>query len=334
MIALTLSYGAYVAEVVRAGHHVGAPEPGRSARRALGLTVRADDATGRAAAGHPPGDAAAAQRLRVAAEGHRAGVGARRLVEALRAAQVRSSADFNFTPYVVAALLLHRDDGADRAVRRLAGAAPAAARAGPGARVTVLHGDDAVVPLLRVEGVRKRYGRHDVLAGIDLDDGGRRGGLPDRRVGVGQVDPAALPRPAGAGRRRHRVVRRPRRHRSAGRRRRGAATHRAGVPGVQPVPAPVCAGQRHAGAAAGARPGPARGAGARRWRCSSGSGWPTRRPPIPTACPAASSSGSRWSAPSPTAPRLLLLDEVTSALDPELVAEVLDDGRRATGRRA
>ncbi len=34
--------------------------------------------------------------------------------------------------------------------------------------MSVLHGDDELVPLLRVEGLRRRYGRHDVLAGIDL----------------------------------------------------------------------------------------------------------------------------------------------------------------------
>ena len=44
--------------------------------------------------------------------------------------------------------------------------------------------------------------------------------------------------------------------------------------------------------------------------------------PGPT-CPAASSSAWRSCARSPRAPRALLLDEVTSALDPELVGEVL-----------
>ncbi len=44
---------------------------------------------------------------------------------------------------------------------------------------------------------------------------------------------------------------------------------------------------------------------------------------FPTGSRAASSSASRSSEPSRWSPDLLLLDEVTSALDPELVAEVL-----------
>ena len=44
----------------------------------------------------------------------------------------------------------------------------------------------------------------------------------------------------------------------------------------------------------------------------------------PTGSPAGSSSGSRSCGPSPPTPELLLLDEITSALDPELVGEVLE----------
>ena len=51
-------------------------------------------------------------------------------------------------------------------------------------------------------------------------------------------------------------------------------------------------------------------------------------PTSSTACrpnsPAASSSASASPAPSPWSPKILLLDEITSALDPELVGEVLD----------
>ena len=46
--------------------------------------------------------------------------------------------------------------------------------------------------------------------------------------------------------------------------------------------------------------------------------------PIPTSCRAASSSAWRSPAPWRCKPEILLLDEVTSALDPELVNEVLD----------
>jgi polar amino acid transport system permease protein len=101
LIALTLSYGAYVAEVVRAGIQSVHPSQVSSAR-ALGLTY------------------GQAMRLVVLPQGLRrvmppllndfvslqkdtALVSVIGLVEALRAAQVRASNDFNFTPYVVAA---------------------------------------------------------------------------------------------------------------------------------------------------------------------------------------------------------------------------------------
>ena len=67
-----------------------------------------------------------------------------------------------------------------------------------------------------------------------------------------------------------------------------------------------------------------RGRAKRPGRCWPGSAWPTRRPTIRTGCQAASSSGSRSSARWRCKPQIMLLDEVTSALDPELVAEVLD----------
>ncbi len=58
--------------------------------------------------------------------------------------------------------------------------------------------------------------------------------------------------------------------------------------------------------------------------CSSGSGSASSRRAIRTGSPAASSSARRSSGRSRPARELLLLDEVTSALDPELVGEVLD----------
>ncbi len=102
VIALTLSYGAYVAEVIRAG--ILSVHPSQwSASRSLGLTysqtlrhVVLPQAIRRVM---PPllNDFVSLQKdtALVAAAG---------LVEILRAAQVNSSRTFNFTPYVVAAV--------------------------------------------------------------------------------------------------------------------------------------------------------------------------------------------------------------------------------------
>ena len=68
----------------------------------------------------------------------------------------------------------------------------------------------------------------------------------------------------------------------------------------------------------------ARGRGARRPRCWTASGSPTSATTIRTDSRAASSSGSRSCGRWRCSPDLMLLDEVTSALDPELVAEVLE----------
>ena len=81
--ALVLSYGAYVAEVVRAGIESIHPSQVASAE-ALGLARAQIDAVRRPAAGAAPGHAPAAQRLRVTSEGHRAGLGRRRDRGALR----------------------------------------------------------------------------------------------------------------------------------------------------------------------------------------------------------------------------------------------------------
>ena len=67
-------------------HRVDPPVPGRQRRRPRAL-ARPGDAPRRGAPGHPPGDAAAAQRLRLAAEGHRAAVVGRRLRGAVRGAR-------------------------------------------------------------------------------------------------------------------------------------------------------------------------------------------------------------------------------------------------------
>ena len=113
-------------------HRVGAPEPagGGPVARAV---LRADDAAGGAPAGGTPGDAAAAQRLRGAAEGRRADLGAGRRSTRSGHAQIDVDETFNFTPYLVAGLLfvllaIPTDPG-----RRLGQPARGAAAAGGGA---------------------------------------------------------------------------------------------------------------------------------------------------------------------------------------------------------
>ena len=76
----------------------------------------------------------------------------------------------------------------------------------------------------------------------------------------------------------------------------GPPVHRDRVPVVQPVPAHERAAQHHAGADQGARRAPGPGRGTRPARCWTGSAWRTGRPTTRTGCPAASSSASRSSA--------------------------------------
>lgn len=101
VIALTLSYGAYVAEVIRAG--ISSVHPSQwQASRSLGLTYSQ-------ALRH----VVLPQALRrvlppllndfVSLQKDTALVATAGLVEILRAAQINASRDFNFTPYVVAA---------------------------------------------------------------------------------------------------------------------------------------------------------------------------------------------------------------------------------------
>ena len=101
VIALTLSYGAYVAEVIRAG--IASVHPSQwAAARSLGLSY-----------GKTLRHVILPQALRrvmppllndfVSLQKDTALVATVGLVEILRAAQINSSRDFNFTPYVVAA---------------------------------------------------------------------------------------------------------------------------------------------------------------------------------------------------------------------------------------
>jgi polar amino acid transport system permease protein len=102
VIALTLSYGAYVAEVIRAG--IASIHPSQwAAARSLGLTYR-----------QTLRHVVLPQAIRrvmppllndfVSLQKDTALVATAGLVEILREAQINASRDFNFTPYVVAAL--------------------------------------------------------------------------------------------------------------------------------------------------------------------------------------------------------------------------------------
>ena len=54
---------------------------------------------------------------------------------------------------------------------------------------------------LRIEGLHKSFGPHEVLRGVDLAVATARSHVPDRRVGIGEIDVAALREPARADRR-------------------------------------------------------------------------------------------------------------------------------------
>ena len=178
------------------GHRVGASEPdgGRPVARACRgwqsmRFVVLPQAVRRV---HP----AAAERLHRTAEG----LGARRVPRGDRGAppgrQIISAADFDFTPFVSLALVyLVITIPQTRFVDWLDRARPAPAPGAVAVAVSAAAGDrdrGAAQVLRRPPGAARRRPR-----------GGRpRGRLPDRRLGVGQVDAAAMRQPARADRRR------------------------------------------------------------------------------------------------------------------------------------
>ena len=185
--------------------------------------------------------------------------------------------------------------------------------------------------LLRVRGLRKSYGDKVVLHDIDLDVAagdvvcliGSSGSgkstllrclnlLEETDDGLVELDGVDISDP--------RVDRRAVRSRMADR-----------LPGLQPVPAPERARQRHPGAPQGARGRPAGGHDrARELLRRFGLGDKA------DAHPDQLSGGQQQRAALvralAPAPSLLLLDEITAALDPELVGDVLDAVRALGGR--
>jgi polar amino acid transport system ATP-binding protein len=140
-VALVLSYGAYVAEVFRSGTRA-QPRAGAALRRR--------------APGGATGDPTAAQRLRLAAEGHRPRLGRRCLRRDVPGPRLR---ELPLQLHVVRRrrAVLHRHHRASGEVLRLAAAALDGAGAG-----------GRPVSLLELESVRKAYGDRVVLQDIDL----------------------------------------------------------------------------------------------------------------------------------------------------------------------
>ena len=269
-------------------------------------------------AGGPAGDPAAAERLHRRCRRTRRSSRSSGVPEAFQQAQIYQAADFNFTPHRGGRAAVPGDHDPADAVHGLAGRAAAREAAGGGA--------DACAA--RPSGSRactSRFGELEVLRGHRPDGRRARGDLPDRRVRLREVDAVAVHQPAGADRRRAdpwctgSTITAPRR------RRRTRIRRQIGIVFQSFNLFPHMTVLRNVTLAPGrSSDSPRTRLRSARGELLTGSGWRTRRTSIPIGCRAGSNSGWRSSAPWPCSPDIMLLDEVTSALDPELVAEVLD----------
>ena len=129
------------------------------------------------------------------------------------------------------------------------------------------------------------------------------------------------------------LLRRRRHHRPTGQGRRGARPLRRRLPALQPVPAPLGARQRDARLAHGATRSPRRDAEERGLELLDRIGLADKARTHPDRLSGGQQQRAAIVRAIATNPEVLLLDEITSALDPELVGEVLDLVRELGRRR-
>ena len=205
-------------------------------------------------------------------------------------------------------------------------------------------GRDRARPMVSAEGVHKRFGRLEVLKGIDLEVGAGRGDVPARPVRLGQVDVPALHQPPGEDQRRAAVGRR-----RAGRlppggrascyelreRRSRASAREIGMVFQHFNLFPPHDRARERDLRADPRQGTCRAS-----RPASRAAELLDRVGLADkldAYPAQLSGGQQQRVAIARAlamePKLMLFDEPTSALDPELVGDVLDGDAAARARR-